>query len=218
MAKNMALDVQKTRQLSGVTLAVLAGGEGARMGFAKSTLKVHGQPILRHLLEQLAWPGPTLLVTAPGRERPDGHEAFDAEAVDPVAGRGPLQGILSALQNSKTPLVIVMPIDMPAMTLGPLAWLVDQLSVMADVQALMVRLGTELQPLPAVFRTAAADLIRNQLEERLASVRGLAATGRVVVLPAPSSWPKRIWTNLNFPRDVERFIVESQGRGGDGME
>ena len=51
--------------LRDVTLAVLAGGKGERMGMAKDALEIDGRPILRHLLDRARWPGPTLLVTAP---------------------------------------------------------------------------------------------------------------------------------------------------------
>ena len=51
-----------------VTLAILAGGEGSRMGYPKGELRLGGRPILPVLLERFAWEGPTLLVTAPGRQ------------------------------------------------------------------------------------------------------------------------------------------------------
>ncbi|MDB5911273.1 MAG: hypothetical protein JWP34_5390, partial [Massilia sp.] len=79
-----------------VTLAILAGGEGSRMGKAKGLLRVGpepGQPILGYLLNRLAWRGPTMLVTAPGRDHPPGWEQFDRELIDPEAGGGPLRGV-----------------------------------------------------------------------------------------------------------------------------
>src|SRR3954467_7419583 len=100
-----------------VALAVLAGGAGSRMGGPKAWLEVGGRPILEHLLDRFAWPGPTLLVTAPGLERPPGHERFTIEATDSVPGGGPLQGILTALRALRAPLpsrsVVVTTVDMP---------------------------------------------------------------------------------------------------------
>src|SRR5688572_7399 len=96
-----------------LTLAVLAGGEGSRMSRAKSLLHVNDRPILEHLLERFAWPGPTLLVTAPGRERPPGVGRFTREFADPIAGQGPLRGILTALENAMTSRVAFAAVDMP---------------------------------------------------------------------------------------------------------
>jgi molybdopterin-guanine dinucleotide biosynthesis protein A len=55
------------------TLAVLAGGEGRRMGLPKGDLALDGRPILKRLLDRLVWLVSTLLVTAPGREHPTGY-------------------------------------------------------------------------------------------------------------------------------------------------
>src|SRR3954469_12653277 len=99
--------------MTDVTLAILAGGEGSRMGRPKGLLRVHGRPVLEYLLERFDWPGPTLLVTAPGRERPPACELFSCEVQDPVAGLGPLRGILTALESARTPLVVVTSVDMP---------------------------------------------------------------------------------------------------------
>jgi molybdopterin-guanine dinucleotide biosynthesis protein A len=75
-----------------VTLAILAGGRGERMGKAKALLRIGNQPILTYLLERFAWRGPTMLVSSPGREHPPGAEEFDVEVVDPVEGMGPVRG------------------------------------------------------------------------------------------------------------------------------
>src|SRR2546421_8676966 len=110
-----------------VTLAILAGGASSRMGTPKSSLLIRGKPILEHLLDQIAWPGKTMLVTAPGREQPPGSERFDREVQDPPGGGGPLRGILTALEHLQTPLLIVMPIDMPEIRKANLEFLVHEL-------------------------------------------------------------------------------------------
>src|SRR5579862_8121383 len=98
MAQTSDLITQST-----TTLAILAGGNSRRMGFPKSQLKIQNKPILQYLLETLTWPGPTLLITAPGHEHPPAHNLFHTEAIDPTPQQGPLRGILTALQNSQTP-------------------------------------------------------------------------------------------------------------------
>ena len=44
------------------------------MGQPKGNLHVNGIPLPEHVWRQANWPGPTLLVTAPNRERPPGAE------------------------------------------------------------------------------------------------------------------------------------------------
>src|SRR5687768_16637019 len=126
-----------TGQLSDVALAVLAGGEGSRMGRPKAQLLVRGRPVLPFLLDRLNWPGPTLLVTAPGREHPTGCDRFTSELLDPAAGQGPLRGLLTALEGSPVPYVVTTAVDMPLMRHDCLAWLAGSLKSRPGVLGLM---------------------------------------------------------------------------------
>src|SRR5688500_9615172 len=114
--------------LSRVTLAVLAGGAGSRMGRAKSLLTVRGRPILDYLMDRLNWPGPTMLVTAAGRERPPGAGRFEREVHDDVEGEGPLRGVYTALTHATTPVIAIAAVDMPAVTQADLGWFVAELA------------------------------------------------------------------------------------------
>src|SRR6185369_11512255 len=107
---------------SRVTLAILAGGEGRRMGRPKAELRINDKPILQHLLDQYAWPGPTLLVTSPGREHPPAWERFDREVTDPRSGEGPLQGVVTALKACATGIVVIVPVDMPGLSASHLKY------------------------------------------------------------------------------------------------
>src|SRR3954453_11465685 len=122
-----------------VTLCILAGGEGRRMGRPKAELLIHGKQILQHLLEQMAWDGPTLLVTAPGREHPPGWERFDREVVDPVAGLGPLRGVLTALEQAATAIIVLTTVDMPAIPISQLDLTIDHLRSHGDSLGVMTR-------------------------------------------------------------------------------
>src|SRR5205814_2693612 len=117
----------KADAVNDITLAVLAGGEGSRMGRPKALIEIARRPILHALMDQLDWPGPTALVTAPGREHPPGWQRFSREWVDPVAGIGPLRGVLTALENLSTPMLLVVTLDMPGIHRRHLRRLVEHL-------------------------------------------------------------------------------------------
>ena len=199
-------------ELRDCTLAVLAGGRGSRMGRPKGLLTVGGVPILAHLLDRLAWPGPTLLVTAPGRERPPGWERFDAEAVDPVADEGPLRGVLTALEACRTPMLAVATVDMPGVTRGQFEWLAEQLGS-ADHGAMCER--GRVEPFPLLLRATAIDAVRTRLAGGRRSVHGLAGDAGFVVRAAPVEWAASAWVNLNTPADVAGFAPspDCAGRG-----
>jgi molybdopterin-guanine dinucleotide biosynthesis protein A len=191
-----------------VTLAILAGGQGQRMGRPKSALTIADKPILQFLSERLAWAGPTILVTAPGNEHPPGATAFDAEATDPVAGEGPLRGILTALDAATTDVVAVVTVDMPAVGREQLQWQLAQLhrDGIAAMCSRMTDGVRQIEPFPLIIRRDAREMIADRVAQRRRAVRGLADEPGVRVLDAPAEWDDRVWTNLNFPDDLARFL------------
>ena len=189
--------------LDQVTLAILAGGEGSRMGRPKGLLEIGGKPILAYLMEKLRWPGPTLLVTGPGREKPPGSELFSREVVDAVAGEGPLRGVLTALEGCSTSIVVVATVDMPGIGAQQLVWLIGELKVWEDAMGVMcLRTSGRLEPFPAAFRGEAVELVRRRLAGNDRSVHSLAEDQAIVALRCPRDWPESVWTNLNRPEDV----------------
>jgi molybdopterin-guanine dinucleotide biosynthesis protein A len=191
--------------MNDVTLAVLAGGEGSRMGAPKASLRVRGQAILQFLLERWNWPGQTLLVTAPGREHPPGWERFDREVADPIAGEGPLRGIVTALQATATPATIVATCDMPLVVAEQFAWLAEQLATREGAAGVICRRENEqIEPFPSIYRSTALPLLQQRLIAEKRSVRSLAQEPEFEVVHAPH-WPDEVWTNLNSPSDLAPF-------------
>jgi molybdopterin-guanine dinucleotide biosynthesis protein A len=185
------------------TLAILAGGEGSRMGKPKGELVIDGRPIIQYLLDRFAWDGPTLLVTAPGREHPPGWERFTREVVDPVSGQGPLRGVLTALENATTDRVVVTTIDMPGLRGSRLRWIVEQ----SRASVTMTRHGDQIEPFPSVYHTSAAAMIRAELDAGRLSVQALSRQAAAHVLEAPQDWDDSVWMNLNRPQDLADFLT-----------
>lgn len=192
------------------TLAVLAGGEGKRMGQPKATLSIEGKPILEYLLDRFDWPGLTMLVTAPGREHPPGCERFDHEVVDPRPGEGPLLGLFTALKNLKTPLLLVTTVDMPAVEPVHLNWLVAAIQSQPTALGIMLRRQTTsggcIEPFPSIYREGAVHVVAQQWERRKKSVQSMAGRDYIMVLDCPADWPERTWTNLNRLEDMLGFL------------
>ena len=188
------------------TLAILIGGQSSRMGVAKSRLKINQIPILKLIHDRLRWPGPTILVDAPDREKPPGHELFEKVATDPVAGEGPLRGILTAMEQTVSPLLVVTPVDMPCMMIEALSVLVDVLQRQSVNAMAMFQRGGKLEPFPVAFVVSQArPIIQGQLSGGKASLHGLVEVINTIRVPASPSWPKTLWVNLNWPADVEEY-------------
>jgi molybdopterin-guanine dinucleotide biosynthesis protein A len=190
-----------------VTLAVLAGGAGARMGRPKSLLTIGGRPILTVLIENYRWTGPTLLVTAPGRTGPPGAGGFDQEVVDAVADGGPLLGICTALEQVRTELLIVVTVDMPSVGPRQFEWLMNHLQAgqLGLMGSRKDTAGVQIEPFPSIYRAAAAGPLRAHFSSGRRSVHSILHDPRFTALETPADWPSSVWANLNYPADVEAF-------------
>lgn len=177
------------------------------MGTSKAALAIRGEPILQFILRRIDWPGPTLLVTAPGRENPPGAERFDREVHDPVADQGPLRGVLTALKSMETASAIVIAVDMPAVMRSDLEWLVDNFAARPQAAALMTRRDGQIEPLPCVMRESAIALVEEHLGTGRRSLNGLTSDSRVLTIDA-SARPGRAWLNVNTPDDWNRFLAD----------
>jgi molybdopterin-guanine dinucleotide biosynthesis protein A len=217
------LAADASSDVSGVTLAVLAGGASTRMGTPKGHLRIGDEPILRYLLARFEWPGPTLLVTAPGREHPPGWEAFGREIVDPVSGLGPLRGVQTALEVAATEEILITTVDMPALGAEELRWLAAEFRARRRLRSQLAGLMTDrpcgpgapggarqLEPFPAALDRQSAGVIGERLRQGLLSVRDLAAQPDFEVVPSPREWGERCWVNLNRPQDLEAFLRDRE--------
>jgi molybdopterin-guanine dinucleotide biosynthesis protein A len=199
-----------------VTLAVLAGGAGSRIGRAKSLLEVDGRPILSYLLDRIAWPGATMLVTAPGRERPPGAERFDVEVSDDVADEGPLRGVYTAVTHATTPVVVVIGVDMPLVTRSDLEWFVKELSARPGAAGVMASRGGSIEPLPCALRPARVlGLVSDHLASGRRALHELAKEPEVRLADA-GALPERVWVNVNTPGQWEQFLRSISDNGPRG--
>ncbi len=94
--------------------AVLAGGAGRRLGGAKPTTELAGEPLIAYPLRALAQAGLTPVVAAKaGTPLPD----LDARIViEPDEPRHPLAGVAEALRQSGRRGALVVPCDAPFRT------------------------------------------------------------------------------------------------------
>jgi molybdopterin-guanine dinucleotide biosynthesis protein A len=184
------------------------------MGGPKGLLRIGELPILEYVLDQLKWPGPTWLITAPGREHPPGWERFDRELHDPIAGLGPLRGVLTALDELRTPLLVVMTVDMPGAEIAHLKWLLSQLNLRPECLGVMCRrrdAGIEkVEPFPLALRAEARPVIEHRLAAHRRSVMGLLEEPDFIGIPAPAEWDAAVWTNLNDAGDFARFVKRGE--------
>lgn len=174
-----------TDRSSFVAGVVLAGGRSVRMGAAKAGLEWHGSTLLRRAVGVVGRgvDGPVVVVRAPGQalpELPPGIEVVD----DQVAGRGPLQGILTGLAAvaGRAPVALVCAVDLPLLHPAFLRRVARELAADAALDvALPVALG-HAQPLAAAYRTALVPLAAELLDAGRTRAGMLFERARVLAL------------------------------------
>jgi len=177
------------------------------MGRPKAELRIGDRPILSYLLDRFRWDGTTILVTAPGRQRPPGAEGFDREVTDPVPREGPLRGVVTALEATETPILVVGSCDMPMIGSPQLTWLIEKLLAHPESPFVMpMRDGWKMEMLPFAIRKTSLPQLQDHLIAGQRSLHSLLRIEGARAAAIPDTWDESIWMNLNAPRDFEQFL------------
>lgn len=198
----MSADTSVVPLLSAV---LLAGGRSSRMGRDKVEMILpDGRVLWRRQLDDVLRPlSPAeLFLSGPARAGlPEGVRVL----ADASPGLGPLAGIAAALGATRTPLLAVLAVDLPAMTAGFFAERL--LPRCAPGRGAVARGGGDYyEPLAAVYPRECAVLATEQLGGRDRSlqsfVRAARAAGLIeaVEIRASERW---LFANWNTPADIE---------------
>jgi len=130
-----------------LSAVILAGGESRRMGRDKAWLEVEGQPLLARSLAVARELGAAEVFIS-GRVGGD-YSSFDCPVLlDLEPGFGPLGGIERGLHAATSPLLLVLPVDLPRMTA---AFLRKLLAKCGPFTGAVARLDGGIEPLVAIY-------------------------------------------------------------------
>ena len=197
---------------------VLCGGRSARMGTPKAWLDFGGETLLERTVRVVATAAaPVIVVAAPEQELPP-LPAGVAVVRDPVAGRGPLQGLAAGLAAAAdhAPAAFVSATDAPFLQ----AALIRRLAALrGDHDIVVPRQGGHLHALSAVYAVSARVAVAALLAEgtlRLSSVLDRARTlfadealllaGAELALVDPEL---RSLRNVNTPAEYAAALAEA---------
>jgi molybdopterin-guanine dinucleotide biosynthesis protein A len=142
--------------------ALLAGGRSSRMGTDKALLDWHGARLWRRQMGKLIDLNPERLLLS-CREEQALKNVFAEFVFDSPENPGPLGAIVRCLEVAQMPL-LVLAVDMPAMTAGFMQSLLDAAG--GFVRGLVCEAGHGFEPLCAVYPPGALPLLRGSLSGR----------------------------------------------------
>src|SRR4051812_15842336 len=189
--------------LGPLTVTILAGGRGSRMGGVdKAALALHGRPLLEHVLAAVSPLAREILVVAN-----DDRLASDARLTvirDPEPHAGVLPALLAALDAATSELMLLVACDMPFLTRPLIESLAHQAS---DHDVVLPNVEGHEQPMHAIYRVdacraavrAALDRGDRRMISFLADVRALIVHEDELRRLDPEL---RSFFNVNTPDDL----------------
>jgi molybdopterin-guanine dinucleotide biosynthesis protein A len=188
--------------MSGLTVAIMAGGQSSRMGTDKSFVLIEGHPLIEVVRETVAGLGDeTLLIT----NKPNDYAHLNLPMVSDVfPDHGPLGGIYTAVHAAAYPHVLVVACDMPWLNRPLLEYMVT-LRGTADV--IIPRWDKYPEPLHAIYSKVCLAPIEAKLKAKQLKITGFF--GQVAVRFVARAEIERFdgdgrsFANINSPDDLE---------------
>ncbi len=153
-----------------VGAVILAGGESQRMGRDKAWLEWGGQTLISRGITTVRALGITEIFVS-GRAGVDYSSERLPVLLDQEPGGGPLGGIAAALAVVTSPLLLVLPVDLPKMSPEFLRRLAGKCG--EDFGAVPT-LNGGLEPLVAVYPQRSEVIVRDCLAHNIRSARAFA--------------------------------------------
>lgn len=187
--------------LAEVTGAILAGGQGSRVGgLDKGMLPVLSEPLVAQVARSLRRQAGTILISA--NRHVAEYAAYGEVVADRIDGfRGPLAGIDAAIAACRTPWLLTVPVDCPR----PPEDLMPRLRAAAEAAGACgaaARTEAQREPLFAIYRVAALGSLEDALQRDLPVWRWQDELGVIEVDFAGSSAD---FDNLNTGADFRRW-------------
>ncbi|MFD2726331.1 molybdenum cofactor guanylyltransferase [Hyunsoonleella rubra] len=148
-----------------ITGIILAGGKSSRMGSDKGLLKLNEKPFVQYSIDALKPLVSEILIVSDNTD----YDVFGLKRIeDEIKDAGPVSGIYSGLEASKTDYNLVLSCDIPMISAEVLKLLVN--AIESTTEIIQAESDGKSMPLIAIYRSAVKnkfyDLLQND-ERRL---------------------------------------------------
>ncbi len=181
------------------TAIIMAGGRSRRMGQDKSMLLINGEPVVKHIFEQLRLHFGQILISSDNVSK---YSFLNVEVVpDEVTGKGPLIGIASALRASVNDVNFVIACDIPEVDISFVQHMVRESK---GFDAVIPQSGpSRYEPLFAVYKKSALAAIDKAIAAGVYRIIDPLKDCKVNYIDLVRSQQLE---NLNTMKDYRKFI------------
>ncbi len=192
-----------------ITVALIAGGRGRRMGEQdKGLIRIHGKPLVQRIVQQLrAHLHPFEILAVANRNQPR-YAAYVHRVVnDETPGYlGPMMGIYTALKNSQSNRIFVWPCDAPIVCESLIKSICRSVS---DNREALIHVPVDskgkLQPLFGVYHQGLLPALEQAIDAGHLALGRWVREQRHALVPIEDA---RCFTNLNRPEELDAFKAE----------
>ena len=184
-----------------LSAVILAGGESRRMGRDKSWVELDGKTLIAHALEKVHRLGVNEVFIS-GRAGEDYSALNCPVLLDLAPGFGPLGGIERGLHAATSPLLLVLAVDLPHLTVE---FLKHQYACCDRLMGAVPELNHELEPLAAIYPKRCHALAVEALAKSRRAARDFAAASlhtSAVRIVSVSAAEAVCLANWNSPADL----------------
>lgn len=185
---------------------VLAGGKSRRMGEDKALLVRDGTSQLEHIAALLQALTDKVFVSTRAEQEDERVRRRFEQIVDQFDDIGPIAGILSATQEYPHVDWLVVACDLPNVDDETIRFLLANRSVEQPFTAYRSSHDDLPEPLCAVYRAGADEIIRKFVDEGLVCPRKILMRSDTCLLSQPN--PASL-DNVNTPGDLEHSVLEA---------
>lgn len=190
-----------------ITAAILAGGEGRRVGGEdKGLLPLSGRPLIAHAIAALRGQVGSIVICA--NRNADRYAEFAPVIADGNPGfHGPLAGIATVLRACRSEWLLTVPVDCPQPPRDLAVRLHDAaLAENRDVAAVFD--GRRVQPLFALYRRTLAANAEKAVKKDMPVIRWQQGLHRTL---ADFSTRTQEFGNLNTPEEFRQWELGADG-------
>jgi molybdopterin-guanine dinucleotide biosynthesis protein A len=188
--------ISKEHELYGL---ILSGGQSSRMGQDKSTLKYHDKPQLEYLFDLVQELLPNTFVSVKqGQSLSFTHKVIE----DQLETKGPINGIISAMQTYPKKAWLVIACDLPLLSNQTISQLINERDPSKHATAFATRESGLPEPLVAIWEPGALEPLKvHHLEQQRNCPRKFLINTEIKLIHPQNDLELY---NANSPEEYER--------------
>lgn len=195
-----------TIRLKNIACAILAGGNNSRIGGKdKAFIKIGNSSIIEKITAEIETIFDELIIVTNNTEKFDHFKDRYSIITDTIKNIGPLGGIYTALNFTKSEAVFFVPCDMPFINFKTIESITNEY-LKAKHDAIVPRIGSLIEPLHSLYKTDNKDILFEYIQTNNDySISQFLKKINVCYLDMENNdFNNKTFTNINSDFDLER--------------